>query len=37
MGVGYRREWSAGNITLALLAVAVLFGSFYGLASLARL
>jgi hypothetical protein len=32
-----RRDWSFGSVLLALVAVAVLFGGFYGLASLARL
>ncbi len=27
-----RRDWSAGGVTMALLAAAVLFGCFYGLA-----
>lgn len=33
-----RQDWSAGGITLALLAAAILFGSFYGVAiTLAKL
>lgn len=32
-----RKDWSAGGVLLALVAVAVLFGGFYGLASLVRL
>lgn len=31
-----RQDWSLGNIFLALIAVALLFGSFYGIASLAQ-
>ena len=31
-----RQDWSAGNVTLALLALALLFGGFYGLAALAQ-
>lgn len=31
-----RREWSVGNVMLALVALAVLFGGFYGLAALAQ-
>ncbi len=32
-----RKDWSVGSVLLALVAVAVLFGGFYGLASLVRL
>ena len=32
-----RRDWSPWSVLLALMAVAVLFGGFYGLAPLARL
>lgn len=31
-----RKDWSAGNVFLALISVALLFGGFYGLAALAR-
>jgi hypothetical protein len=31
-----RQDWSAGNVLLALFALAVLFGSFYGLAAMAQ-
>ncbi|MFZ5441635.1 MAG: hypothetical protein ACOZQL_16660 [Myxococcota bacterium] len=31
-----RRDWSVGNVLLAMLAAAVLFGGFYGLAALAQ-
>ncbi|MBL8912881.1 MAG: hypothetical protein JNM17_19465 [Archangium sp.] len=31
-----RKDWSFGNILLALIAVALLFGSFYGIAALAQ-
>ena len=32
-----RNDWSFGSLLLAVVAVAVLFGGFYGLAALARL
>ena len=32
-----RQDWSTGNVLLALMAAALLFGGFYGLAALARL
>ena len=32
-----RKDWSVGSVLLALMAVTMLFGGFYGLASLARL
>jgi hypothetical protein len=32
-----RRDWSVGSVLLALLAIAVLFSGFYGLAALASL
>ena len=32
-----RKDWSIGSLLLAVIAIAVLFGGFYGLASLARL
>ena len=31
-----RRDWSVGNVLLAFIAVALLFGGFYGLAALAQ-
>ncbi|MFT3707199.1 MAG: hypothetical protein QM817_05965 [Archangium sp.] len=31
-----RKDWSFGNLFLALLAVALLFGSFFGLAAMAQ-
>lgn len=31
-----RQDWSFGNLFLALLAVALLFGSFFGLAAMAQ-
>ena len=32
-----RKDWSVGSLLLAVIAVAVLFGGFYGLAALVRL
>jgi len=32
-----RKDWSFGNVLLAMIAAAILFGGFYGLAALARL
>lgn len=32
-----RRDWSVGSVLLALVALGVLFGGFYGLAALASL
>lgn len=31
-----RQDWSAGNVVLALCAIALLFGGVYGLAALAQ-
>jgi hypothetical protein len=31
-----RQDWSVGNVFLAIIAVALLFGGFFGLAALAQ-